>query len=89
MNAQQSIAVDPARPGGDKTVILIVGGRSCGKTRTMMALIDAMAKGYATLIDAPDGRGVALRFHTASDLPPAPNTTPIWSADYRNKRGRR
>jgi AAA+ ATPase superfamily predicted ATPase len=70
--------------------VVIIGGRSSGKTGIRMAILDALATGRLVLIkDVARGQGTALHLRTACDIPPAPPATPFWSADYRNKRGRR
>lgn len=87
------LTFDPACPGGDKTVkLVIVGAGRPGKTWMRMVLLEALAKGQVVLFNPEPGellQGNQLRFRTAHDIPPAPPATPFWSADHRSKRGRR
>lgn len=70
--------------------IVIVGGRRCGKTGMRLAILDALARGQLVLAnEMPRPPGTALHLRVASDIPAPPPAIPFWSADYRNKRGRR
>lgn len=88
------LTIDPAGPGGDKSVtVVVVGWGRTGKTGMRMALLDALAKGQVVLVNEPPATGLLLgnelHFRMAERIPPPPPATPLWSADYRNKRGRR
>lgn len=70
--------------------IVICGGRKLGKTRMHLALLDAVARGQLVLVsEFPKARGAGLHLRMAPDIPAPPAATPFWSADYRNKGGRR